>query len=449
MSEELLPNAGRPTGTRAISRRGFLRYSGMVAAAGLLAACAPAPQQAAAPQAASSAGGTAPTTIRMVSWFWNEPGRSDAWRTMIERFHEAQDSVRVEEAGWPFDQFTNNIVVQMQAGAIDGDLITTTPDLVLRLLKADRLVPVEDVLDRAGVKNLSASHDFIRKDGHLYGLDIVTVAFGLLYNSMLFERAGVEPPTTIDEWVAATEKLTDRPDQFGIFSPHLMSEPESFWFILQEWALPYDGVWAKEQTPLVNSPEIVNGMKLFKQMYDIGMPQGTTDATAQKMFGDNRIAQYMIVSALVNVLKSAAPDLYPLLRSAAPPWPSRRSMARIHPITVNVDSEHQEAAKDFLTFLYTPENYQQLLELSLDVIPSFPDGIRQEYLDSLTWVEGYNAIVPVAPPDLMGEFIFNNQEFGQVVISKMQESLTTDKPVEDAMNEAQIELEALAERLFA
>jgi ABC-type glycerol-3-phosphate transport system substrate-binding protein len=387
-------------------------------------------------------------TLKVLSWFWWEPGRNDAWRALINKFHAAQSDIRIEEAGWAFDDFTNKVVIQLQSGKIDGDMIQTTPDLVLRLLKAGQLEPVESVLDAAGVTNLSSAHDFIRQNGHLYGLDMVSVAFGRLYNQQLFANAGIQQPAdTIDGWIAEVQQLTNRPDQFGIYSPHLLSEQESFWFRLQEWALPYDGSWAVGKTPQVTTPAIINGLKLFKTMYDIGMPQGTDGATATKLFSDGNIAEQLAESAVVNVYKTNNPDTYAQLRSVPPPWPSRKSLVRIHPMTINVQSVNKDAAKQFLTFLYTPENYRQLLQGALDVIPAYPDGISPDYIATLPWVPGYQQVNALSPTALLGDFIYNNQEFGNIVITHFQDTLVNDVPVEESMGAAQPELEALAQRL--
>jgi ABC-type glycerol-3-phosphate transport system substrate-binding protein len=429
----------------AITRRQALRLTAAGAVTGLATAARPRPARGQAPGVSR---GT-PVSIKLVSWFWNEPGRADAWRAMVAKFHEVQKDIRVEEAGWPFNEFTNRVIVQLQAGKIDGDLLTTTPDLVLRLLKANQLEPVGDVIDRLGIKNLSRAHDFIRRDGKLYGLDVVTVAFGLLYNAKLYDQAGIKtPPRTIDEWKDVTARLTKRPDQFGIFSAHLMAQPESFWFTLQEWAMPFDGRFAEGKKPTLTAPGVIKGLQLFKAMYDCCMPQGTDDAAAIKLFTEGRIAQRLIVSASVNVLRRRSPELYPHLRSATPPWPSRKSITRIHPICVNAQSDKKPAAKAFLEFLYKPEHYRELLERALDVIPAYPDGIRKEYLQTLHWVSGYNAIDPVTPPEMVGDFIFNNQEFGQIVITRFQECLTANRPVEAAMADAQKEADALALRIF-
>jgi ABC-type glycerol-3-phosphate transport system substrate-binding protein len=431
-----------------MTRRHLLR--GAAAVSGAVALGSALPTIGFAQPVAPPTGGK--TTVKLLSWFWWEPGRRDAWRFVIDRFHQSQNDIRIEEAGWNFDDFTNRIVVQLQSGKIDGDMIQTTPDLVLRLLKAGQLEPIESVVSAAGVQNLSSAHDFIKDaNGHLYGLDTVSVAFGNLYNSALYSSAGIQDPAqTIDDWVDQVGRLTNRDNnQYGIYSPHLLSEADSFWFRLQEWALPYDGTWAVGKTPMVTSEPIVNGLKLFKTMYDVGMPQGMDGVTAVKAFSDGQIASQLAESAVVNVYKTNNPSTYADLRSITPPWPSRKSLVRIHPLTVNAQSPNKEAAKQFLTFLYTPENYRELLQRALDVIPAYPDGMSPEYLASLPWVSGYRAVNALSPTVLLGDFIYNNQEFGQIVITHFQDSLVNNVPVEDAMGAAQVELEGLAGRLSA
>jgi ABC-type glycerol-3-phosphate transport system substrate-binding protein len=304
------------------------------------------------------------------------------------------------------------------------------------------------------VKDLSSAHDFIRDSaGHLYGLDTVSVAFGNLYNQALYANAGItDPATTLDDWVDQVGRLTNRDQgRYGIYSPHLLSEAEGFWFRLQEWALPYDGTWAVGKTPMVTSDPIIRGLKLFKQMYDIGMPQGMDGATATKAFSDGQIASQLAESAVVNVYKTNNPATYNDLRSVTTPWPSRKSLVRIHPLTVNAQASNnqKEAAKEFFTFLYRQQNYQQLLQRALDVIPAYPTGMSPDYLASLHWVNGYQSVNALSPTVLLGDFIYNNQEFGQIVITHFQDSLVNNVPVEEAMGAAQVELEALAGRLSA
>ncbi len=430
---------------KGLSRRDFLKMS----AAGTLAV-------AAAPVAASPRQFPAfirqtPMELDLLTWMWTEPGRGDAWRTMIAKFHEEQSDIRINEAGYGENDYFQQILIQARSGRIDGDLFMQTPDGFLRLMNAGHTISLEDVVERAGV-TLSSAQDMFRKDGEVNGLDVVTVRFGLVYNQALFDAAGIGEPTDIESWVAGATALTERPNQFGIYSPHLASEPFTVWFTLAQWPVLYGGVLAEGQQPMLDSEPVINGIKLFKQMYDAAMPQGTDLGTANQMFASSRIAQYLIVSAAVNQWKTNAedPELYGNLRSAAPFWPSKKGITRIHPICVNANTEQvkQDASKEFLAWLYKPENYRQLLEECLDVIPAIEGGIRPEYRATLTWADGYDATEAITVPEVLGDFVLFNDELGQVVTPYIEEILVGASTVEDAMARAQADAEALAERVF-
>jgi len=322
-------NTKKTAAKKAISRRDFLKLSGVAAGAATSIAL---PKM------------NFPTYIRQtkmelnfLTWFWQEAGRGDAWRMMIKKFHESQSDIHINESGYGENDYFQQILVQAKSGKIDGDMFTETPDGFLRLMKAGHTISLEDVVKKAGV-TLSKAQDMLRKDGEVNGLDIVTVRFGLLYNKGLFDKAGLGEPKSIDEWVDGVKALTDRANnQFGIYSPHIASDPFSTWFTLEQWPILFDGVWAEGQKPLLTSEPVIKGLTLFKQMFDIGMPQGTDVGTANKMFGGSQIAQDLVVSAAVNEWKNSTddPDLYGKLRSAKPFWPGGKGITRIHPICVN------------------------------------------------------------------------------------------------------------------
>jgi hypothetical protein len=88
------------------------------------------------------------------------------------------------------------------------------------------------------------------------------------------------------------------------------------------------------------------------------------------------------------------------------------------------------------------------MERCLDVVPPYPEAIRKDYLDKQFWAEGYLQGKAITPLEIMGDYIFFNQEFGNVVMDKFSEVLVANRPVEDAMADAQQELEQASERLF-
>ncbi len=438
--------------SKPINRRNFLKASAVGAASAALAACAPA---ASTPTPAAIATGVpavptgAKQTVRYLSWWFEEGNRGITWNNFIKEFNDKHPGIEVVAEQIPFDQYTTKTIVGAQAGKLDGDIIMATPELAPLLIAADLLEPLDGVLTTNNITDLSSAHDALRKDGHLYGLDMVTVAFGLIYNSKMYADAGVKPATTPDELVSVSKALTDRPGQkYGFWSDHLVSDAANFWFKLEEYCMPYDGVWAKGKVPQLTSDPIIKGLKLFKQLYDDAFPQGADGPTADRLFGTNALAQQLVVSAAVGSYKPKFPELYPLLASAPIPWASNKSIARIHPMMINKSSAVKDAAMQFVTYMYEKDNYRRMVEGCEDVIFAQPSVARKEYLDNLPWLKpGFDGVTYVTPFDVVGDFVYNFNEFGQIVITNFADVLNGGKSVEDAMAAAQTQAEALAQRI--
>jgi ABC-type glycerol-3-phosphate transport system substrate-binding protein len=429
------------------SRREFLKTAAFVGAGLTLAACAPATTS---PTAAPAVSTGAKQTVRYLSWWFEEGTRGQTWRAFIEEFNNSQNDIEVVAENIPFDAYATKTIVGAQSGELDGDIIMATPELAPRLIRAGLLEPLDEVLTRNNITDLSSAHDAMRKDGRLYGLDMVTVAFGILYNMQRYEEANITPATTPEEWIALSKELTDRDNQkYGFFATHQVNEAADFWFQLQAWCMPYDGLWAEGKTPLLTSDPIINGLKLFKEMYDGAMPQGADTPTGQRLFQNGDVAQGLFVSAAVGSFKPNAPELYPLLRSAPIPWESNKSIARIHPMMVNAASPVKDAAIEFVTYMYKPENYRRMVEGCEDVIFAQPSAAREEYLAELEWLKpGYDGVEYVTPFDIVGDFVYNFNEFGQIIITNFANVLNGGQSVEEAMAAAQIQAESLAERIL-
>ncbi|MDQ6669322.1 MAG: extracellular solute-binding protein, partial [Chloroflexota bacterium] len=368
-------------------------------------------------------------------------------------FNTSQKSLHVSFVGWGAQDYQDRVLAQLQASGIDADVITLIPNQAARLVQLGALSPIEDVIAKVGV-HPSPSHNYITKDGHLYGISIVEVAFGLLYNKKLFDAAGIsEPAADPDQWADQAEKLTRKPDQFGLWQPNLMSEQFSWWFFLQNFGLAYDGIWAQGQTPMLTSQPIIKALTLWRRLYGSAMAQGSNDAAAARLFADGRIAQELVVSAGVNVIKSTGPAVYPDLRSTAAPWASKKEISRLHPLSVVKTSKNQDAAKTFVEFMVQPNNMAELMIKGLDVVPPYPEVTQvpayQDFIKSLSWSSGFLDIKPVSLLDVEGDFVFHDTEFGNVVLTNFQKALLGQTSIDQAMADAQKEAEDLASRVFS
>jgi len=396
----------------------------------------------------------APQTITLMSWFQFEAGRNTAWNTLIADFHASQNDYRIKWTGWPSATYTQQMLVQLQSGGLNADVITLIPDGAYRLVHAGVLSPIDDIVAKLGI-HPSPAHNYLRLNGHLYGISTVEVPFAITYNKQLTDKAGITKlATTPTEWMQQLKMLTHKPTQYGIWQPNAPSDFFNWWFQLQNYCLMYDTVWGVGQKSLVNTPKIVAALEVWANQYKNYMLQNVTGLQALPLWGRKLIAEELNVSAAVNQFKTvmSASDFNNYVRSAPPPWPTKKAISRLHPLSILAGTKKMDGAKAFAEFMYTPANNAKLMELCLDVIPAYPEildvpGVKA-WLANQPWATGYQDIVHVPFPDVDGAFIAHDSEFGQIVTQNFQQALIGEVTVKQAMDQAQQQIEDASNRWF-
>ena len=465
-----------------LSRRAFLAGVAATAGGAILAACggssATEVPEAAATTAAptTAAGGVATTapaattgstavtavtapaqsarnavTVKYLSHWWAEKGRNDAWRNLVTKFHASQNDVRIEEVGFPFSEFFQKVTTQLAGGKLDADVLSYSDDLAFRLIKGNYLTPVDDVVTKLGIgdKLDKDLHKFARdSSGKLYGLMATNVPYALIYNKELYEKGGItKPPSTMDEYFAAAKQLTKRPDQFGHAGRNTLQEQNGWFTDLAHWVLGYGGQWIKAKKPQVTEAPVINAVKAYKRLYDEAMPQGADASTYRRLAWEGKVAQYIDNSANINIIKAGNAETYPKILTVAPPWANKQSIASATWLGVYSGSKNQQAAKTWIEFVFKPENFTPLMKDALDIYPPYQGAlIDDQYLKGLPWSTGFLDAKGVSPPAMIEGLENNLAEVRQIILTKVSEVLTSNRPPEQAMADAQKQLEELAAR---
>ncbi|WP_432520313.1 ABC transporter substrate-binding protein [Kineococcus sp. SYSU DK006] len=113
----------------------------------------------------------------------------------------------------PYDQLTSKQILDVQGGDGEFDVFDYFYFGLGELVAADALV---DLTDWIGANDDIAADDFLPSvydpytllDGRRYGLPFDGDTHVLYYNAEVFDRYGVEPPATWDEYDAAAAKIT-------------------------------------------------------------------------------------------------------------------------------------------------------------------------------------------------------------------------------------------------
>lgn len=155
-----------------------------------------------------------------------------AGKILEEEFEKAHD-VEVEVEVVPYDQIQSKVTLDVQSGTSAYDVIQYWYPTVGALAEAGALADITDWV--AGDEHIDQA-DFIdavyqpytQYDGKTYGLPIDGDTHVLFYNTEIFERNGVEPPATWDEYVDVARTITENESGDGVYGTALLGSKSAF-----------------------------------------------------------------------------------------------------------------------------------------------------------------------------------------------------------------------------
>lgn len=436
---------GATQGLGSVSRRGFLRAGGTVAAVGagaaMLSACGK-----------SSGGGgggkkNGKTTLKLMSWEQFEQAEKPAWFKVISDFEAANPKIKVEWTGWPFATFDQNVITQAQAGSVDADLVMCPPELASALIsKFKATLPLQSLAEDLKLTPIPA-HEQFKLGSDLHALGVIDVPFALTYDERLMKAGGFSaPPTTLDEWMNSAKALTHAPNQYGTALLNSVADGADWWNQLQNFPLAYGGAWASGKKLQLTSDPVIQSMKFWMELLKNSGPKGSSEAAINKLYQSDRIVYNLNVAAGINSYKTLAPKLFPNLRSTPPPWPGNKAIARLHPMVVLKDSKNRDAAMSLVKFMIEPKNLYAVTKANgYPIIPfsNFGDYVPEyaTYLSSTPWMSGYLKTNYVGEFDILGDYTFVYAQMGQIITKAMANAVSGGSSVEDAMAAAQKQAE--------
>ncbi|MFC6487054.1 extracellular solute-binding protein [Nitratireductor sp. GCM10026969] len=169
-----------------------------------------------------------------------------------------------------------SITMSSQSDAIDVVYLNDTS--LKRFAANGWLEPLdelwEEYKDEYNLDDFPASViDSVSYDGHIYSMPIMTNTELFFYRSDLFEEAGIEPPTTMEEYMAAAAQL-DTPRRAGTImslKPVDAALNEAHWYINAIG----DGWFDEEWRPIFNNEAGVEAITMMKEMTQYA-PRGFT-----------------------------------------------------------------------------------------------------------------------------------------------------------------------------
>ena len=197
------------------------------------------------------------------------PERVEAFQKVIDDFNASQDQYFVEQqtVGWG-DAYTQ-AVAQIEAGQAP-DMLQAIPAFMTTIRETGAVQPATDIFN-----NLAAEYDFLPSmvdqynwEDEMWAIPAFGMVEGLWYNKAHFAEAGLEPPTTWSEMLAAAEALT-KDGKYGVAIP--LGDSFATLQSIYTWMGVNGGadIYDEQCQPIVNTPnnvatfDFINKLRVF------------------------------------------------------------------------------------------------------------------------------------------------------------------------------------------
>lgn len=347
--------------------------------------------------------------IEFIQW-WSAEAGGDYIYEMIEDFEALYPNIKVTLIEQSFTD-TKSVTVSNFAAGQSADIIAMNPPWTTELYDLGMLAPLDDLIEADSsydLDNYVGIADTI--NGDHYAVSVAPLAFFLYYNIDMFEEAGIEPPTTLDEFVEAAATLTDAANnQYG-FTAALSSASAANGSILTIYPMLYalGGLTIDDNGEFtVETEEMELVLQALADMQEDGSLTPGTASNSEMMaleeFKAGTAAMMVQSDAHIISLDTGNPDLnYGIITLPTISEEDDPSL-RHHgwDIAISSTSEHKEEAWTFISYL-TSESVQVDFAANLSKIPAYIGAdvsYADEYpnvLKAMEYMEEYDMVEELA-----------------------------------------------------
>ncbi|MFE6996968.1 ABC transporter substrate-binding protein [Microbacterium sp. NPDC057659] len=289
-----------------VSRRQLLQFAGLGAAGLALAGCMPTGGSGAAAPTSGTAlapGKFTPADFSFSSWSLTEEAAAPAIKALLDGYKK-KASVGITEVSFPYNEYFKQLMLQVRGGQFSGAAHVDVAWLA-SLAALGKLQDVSAFTKDRGYT--AASLEAAQYDGKQYGFPWTIGAIGLVTNSELVQKAGIDEfPVTVDEYEGALKKLKGLGN--GVI-PYAASTKAAQLKDILIWMETFGSPLVKDGKVTIGDDASVDAVTWYKSLYDQGLIAADVDRfDARSLFSQGRAAIYDDAPVGRNTVVKDSPD---------------------------------------------------------------------------------------------------------------------------------------------
>jgi multiple sugar transport system substrate-binding protein len=323
--------------------------------------------------------GAAP--VRLTYWPAASPVEVELARELAASWNQDHPDIQVSVQPIPAGRTSEEVLLAAIVSRSTPDVCSNiTAPLLARLHRARAVVRLDTIPATAARLRERATAAMIEPtrlpDGGLYAMPWKVNPMMILYNAGLLEAAGVSPPRTHSELLAAARKLardTDgdgRLDRWAMWMPLKMSWHERFYDFYPLYLAASGGRTLLEGGEVAfDNRHALAAVSLLRAGFDARVFPRANFSDGRDPFLDGTVAMKMIGPWFLRELEQMKDDD---LRYRVTPVPvpdggdadAAATFADMKSVVVFSTTRHPEAAARFVAYLTSPEADRRLIELT-------------------------------------------------------------------------------------
>ena len=342
---------------------------------------------------ASGGSGANDKVTLTVTHYMVEKPKVDTFKKLTDRFTELNPNITFDVQVMPVDKYNDNIKMKVAASDVP-DIIFGRPQGMVDITKAGAFL---DLTNEPFIQKVNKDYlPNVSYDGKVYGLPTDLMTNAVIYNKVLFKKAGVEVPKTYSELVKVAQTLQSKD-----ITPFAASWKDGASYMSFMWPdmwgnllkdnPDYAGKMMAGETTFAAIP----GYKDFLTRVNTLSSFANKDAAdidydrSLQYFAQGKAAMDIMGSFAIGTIRSYNPEgnfgvfMYP-----ATDTPENNVMTYSTDDTwmIGAQSKNLDAAKKFLEFMASDEGaqiwadgVQTLSAISADIKPAKQDPISEEF----------------------------------------------------------------------
>jgi multiple sugar transport system substrate-binding protein len=409
-------------------KRSALALAIAVVSVGALAACTTT----AAPEEDETPSGT----LTVAHWDFLAPAYGEEMQAIIKEYEDFNPEATIETVGIVRADYETKLKIQFSSGG-GPDVFTMADTFFPELAAAGKLAPLDDVLTEDIVETLNNTNNAAFWDDQRLAVTWQVAPYAFLWNTDILEAAGVEPPTTPEELLAAAIEIKEKTGITGFAVRHRLAEETPWWIDFNNWPVGFGGGWSEDGQLTIDSPENVEAVTFYKEMYDSGaFATGDDASTFRTKFSEGQLAMMIDATGAPPAMVS---DTVPSTSMMASPLPFPElatSQVGIY-FGINSGTKNKPLADDFLKWFLSQDTQQKISEVigntsTVATDTQVPDGFFAEN----PWAEAYRANGAYTHSSVIAGFESVTPQIRHVVLGWIEKVLLEDLDPQEALSSA-------------